>query len=195
MTTTNGDYDETRYSLISMEDMYIASKRTVADLYPSDWVYEDFPDVAEFMDKYRKSNYPEPAEDASEEEWKAYMSTEIVWDSMGDGIADWYKEYKGWNKKQFCANLIDEETGYTYIEDFLAFMAGDQPLATDDTPATVENFKVNNLGILEHRLQDDLRNRIRNRAGRLYKQRGSAIRQLDRLLSHVSRYNLGRSRA
>lgn len=146
VTTTNGDYDETRYSLISMEDMYIASKRTVADLYPSDWVYEDFPDVAEFMDKYRKSNYPEPAEDASEEEWKAYMSTEIVWDSMGDGIADWYKEYKGWNKKQFCANLIDEETGYTYIEDFLAFMAGDQPLATDDTPATVENFKVNNLG-------------------------------------------------
>lgn len=133
--TTNPDYDQTRYTLVGTDDEYIATERTVADLYPADWVKEDFPEIAEFMDKYRKKHY------AGKDD-----SYKITWDGMGDGIPNWYKEYRGWSQSQYLASAVDEETGYTYLEEYLQFMADDQPLDADDTPATIENFKYNKLG-------------------------------------------------
>lgn len=133
--TTDPNYDQTRYSLVGIDTEYIATERTVADLYPADWVKEDFPEIAEFMDNYRKKNYAGKSDDYK-----------ISWDGMGDGIPNWYKAYRGWSQSKYLSSEVNPETGYTYLEEYLQFMADDQPLDTDDTPATIENFKVNNLG-------------------------------------------------
>ena len=133
--TTDPNYDQTRYSLVGIDTEYIATERTVADLYPADWVKEDFPEIAEFMDNYRKKNYAGKSDDYK-----------ISWDGMGDGIPNWYKAYRGWSQSKYLSSEVNPETGYTYLEEYLQFMADDQPLDTDNTPATIENFKVNNLG-------------------------------------------------
>ena len=135
VTTTDPDYDQTRYSLVGIDTSYIATERTVADLYPADWVKEDYPEIAEFMDNYRKKNYAGKPD-----------NYKITWDGMGDGIPNWYKEYRGWSRSQYLSSEVDPETGYTYLEEYLQFMADDQPLDADDTPASIESFKVNNLG-------------------------------------------------
>ena len=117
---------------------YIPVYRTVADLYPDSYYdnfRNDYPGEAAAMENYRLRNYANKA--------KNYQ---IVWDSMGDGIPDWYKEYKGWPTNQALNKTVDPETGYTYLELYLAFAAGDKELATDDTPASIENFRYNKLG-------------------------------------------------
>lgn len=133
--TTDPNYDQTRYSLVGIDSEYIATERTVADLYPADWVKEDFPEIAEFMDKYRRNHYAGKAD-----------SYKISWDGMGDGIPNWYKEYRGWSQSRYLASAVDPDTGYTYLEEYLQFMADDQPLDTDDTPASIEAFNYNKLG-------------------------------------------------
>lgn len=135
VTTTDPDYDQTRYTLMTADEEYIAVERTVSDLYPADWVKNNHPEIAEFMDNYRKTYYAGKAD-----------SYKIAWDGMGDGIPNWYKQYRGWSTSRYLANEVNDETGYTYLEEFLQFMADDQPLDADDTPASIENFKVNNLG-------------------------------------------------
>ena len=52
---------------------YLEVKRTVADLYPADWVKNDFPEIADFMDSYREKNYAGRPD-----------SYKIAWDGMGD---------------------------------------------------------------------------------------------------------------
>lgn len=135
ITTLDPDYDQTRYSLISANDEYIAVDRTVADLYPADWVKKNHPEIAETMDNYRETYYAGKAD-----------SYKIAWDGMGDGIPNWYKQYKNWSTARYLANEVNKETGYTYLEEFLQFMADDQPLDTDDTPVSIKNFKSNKLG-------------------------------------------------
>ena len=61
-------------------------------------------------------------------------------------IPNWYKEYRGWSTSKYLSSEVNPETGYTYLEEYVQFMADDQPLEVDDTPASIENFKVNNLG-------------------------------------------------
>lgn len=73
-------------------------------------------------------------------------SYKIAWDGMGDGIPNWYKEYRGWSTSKYLATEINPESGYTYLEEYMSFMADDQPLEADNTPASIENFKVNKLG-------------------------------------------------
>lgn len=69
-----------------------------------------------------------------------------IYTVMGDGIPDWYKEYRGWSKNKYLASEINKSTGYTYLEEYLQFMAGDEYTDADSTPATIENFRVNKLG-------------------------------------------------
>lgn len=133
--TTDSNYDQTRYTLMNENTEYVATERTVADLYPAEWVKRDFPEIAEYMDKYRESHYAGRAD-----------SYKIAWDGMGDGIPNWYKEYRGWSTSKYLSSEVNPETGYTYLEEYVQFMADDQPLEVDDTPASIENFKVNNLG-------------------------------------------------
>lgn len=137
-TTTNGDYDQTRYELVGQSYEYPATVRTVADLYPADWMKNDdyFKDAADAMENYRKQHYA-----------KRNTYDKIIWDSMGDGIPNWYKEYRGWSTSKYIANDIDPETGYTYLELYLQFMAGDKPANIDMTPASIENFKVIQSGL------------------------------------------------
>lgn len=144
VTTTDPNYDTTRYSLISEDEGYIPVERTVADLIPPDWMYEQDPAAAEFMNKYRNENYPKNLE--TNETETEYTSRKITWDGMGDGIPNWYKEYRGWETDLYLANEVDDVTGYTYLEEYLQFMAGDKPNEADNTPASIENFKCNNLG-------------------------------------------------
>lgn len=101
---------------------YVATERTVADLYPAEWVKRDFPEIAEYMDKYRESHYAGRAD-----------SYKIAWDGMGDGIPNWYKEYRGWSTSKYLSSEVNPETGYTYLEEYVQFMADDQPLEVDDT--------------------------------------------------------------
>ena len=135
VTTTDANYDPEKFELQSEQEGYIATTRTVADLYPASYVKKQFPEIAAFMDDYRNRKYAGKAD-----------STPITWDGMNDGIPDWYKEYRGWDTRQVLNKMINQETGYTYLEEYLAFAAGDETLAADDTPAKVENFKVNKLG-------------------------------------------------
>lgn len=135
VTTTDANYDQTRYSLMGESKEYLEVKRTVADLYPADWVKNDFPEIADFMDSYREKNYAGRPD-----------SYKIAWDGMGDGIPNWYKEYRGWSTSKYLATEINPESGYTYLEEYMSFMADDQPLEADNTPASIENFKVNKLG-------------------------------------------------
>lgn len=141
--TTDPNYDQTRYTLVSEDQEYVATERTVSDLVPSDWVYEDFPEIADFMNQYREENYPGMT---NPDDPRYNPSYKIAWDGMGDGIPNWYKEYRGWSTNKHLASVVNADTGYTYLEEYLQFMADDQPLAVDDTPASIENFKVNNLG-------------------------------------------------
>lgn len=142
-TTTDPNYDQTRYTLISQEQQYIPTYRTVSDLVPADWVREGYPEIADFMDSYREAHYPGMTD---ENDPRYNPSYQIAWDGMGDGIPNWYKEYRGWNTSQHLASTVNPDTGYTYLEEYIQFMADDQPLNVDNTPASIENFKVNNLG-------------------------------------------------
>lgn len=135
ITSTDSNYDQNQYELISISQKYIEVSHTVADLYPADWIIQDFPNIADFMNHYRQSNYAD--NDTSEK---------IIWDSMGDGIPDWYKEYKGWSTSESIGGQINSETGYTYLEEYLAFLAGDEPLESETIPATAQNFKSKNIG-------------------------------------------------
>lgn len=144
VSTSDPNYDTTRYSLISVDEGYIPVKRTVADLIPPDWMYEQEPAAAEFMNSYRNKKYPNNYADGELE--TEYTSRQIFWDGMGDGIPNWYKEYRGWRTDIYLANAVDDATGYTYLEEYLQFMAGDKPNEADNAPARVENFKYNNLG-------------------------------------------------
>lgn len=133
--STDPDYDQTRYELVNIDTEYVAVERTVADLYPADWVKENHPEIADFMDSYRKKHYS-----GKEDSFK------ITWDGMGDGIPNWYKEYRGWSTSRYLSSEVNPDTGYTYLDEYLQFMADDKPLNVDNTPASIENFKVNNLG-------------------------------------------------
>ena len=111
---------------------YIAVGRTVADLYPEEWMLNDYPEAAAAMEKYRTDNYDGQAD-----------STPIIWDTAGDGIPDWYKLYRGLEINTDYSKIVDNETGYTYLEEYLAFMAGDNE--TELPPVSIENFKSNNI--------------------------------------------------
>lgn len=130
--TTDPNYDTDKYSLVYSSMKYTEVGRTVADLYPDEWMQKDFPEVASAMDKYRTDNYAGQADSAS-----------IVWDSAEDGIPDWYKVYKNLDIQTDYSRAINSETGYTYLEEYLSLMAGDKETAF--TPVSIENFKVNNI--------------------------------------------------
>lgn len=169
--TTNPDYDQTRYELVNVNTEYVATERTVSDLFPTDWMVErdarnaDVPgykSVVDFLNAYRNEHYPYTSQyknfdaycdakiDGKLAEFDdydtAYTSRRVTWDGMGDGIPNWYKEYRGWSTSKYLSSAVNPETGYTYLEEYLQFMADDKPLNVDDTPASIENFKVNNLG-------------------------------------------------
>lgn len=144
--TTDSNFDITRYSLISQDESYIAVNRTVADLYPPEWMYEQAPEAAEAMNNYRNRYYPYRGNIDEAENDTGYTSKTIAWDGMGDGIPNWYKEYRGWSRNRYLSSEVNQETGYTYLEEYLQFMAGDEPNEADNMPASIENFKSNNLG-------------------------------------------------
>lgn len=136
--SNDGVISESDPGIKGYDESYVTVYRTVADLYPESYgknFKNDYPAEAAAMENYRNQNY------AGRE--KSYR---IVWDTMNDGIPDWYKICKGWDTKQALNRKVDPETGYTYLELYLAFMAGDKELATDDTPASIENFKYSKLG-------------------------------------------------
>lgn len=141
--TTDPNYDQTRYSLDGVSKDYIEVQHTVADLEPPSWMYEsdgttikpEYEAAAAAMDSFRKTHYSGKA-----------TTYKIPWDGMGDGIPNWFKQYKGWSTSQYLASAVDEETGYTYLELYLQFMAGDEPLDAEDDPASIENFNANNIG-------------------------------------------------
>lgn len=112
---------------------YAAVSRTVADLYPDEWMQSDFPEAAAAIDKYRTDNYSGKSD-----------SDVITWDTAGDGIPDWYKAYRNLNIQTDCSKLVNPNTGYTYLEEYLSLMAGDKE-ANTYAFSTVENFKVNNI--------------------------------------------------
>ncbi len=166
-TTSNPDtIDETKYVPMGAQTAYQEVKRTVADLIPAQWVYdrdarhageEGYKPVAPFMLKYMTEKYPYLESYENYNEFKVaqasgnlkdfefvneYTARQIPWDGMGDGIPNWYKEYKGWDVTQYLASAVDPETGYTYLEDYINFMADDEPVNVDMTPAVAENFKV-----------------------------------------------------
>lgn len=141
--TSDESYDSEKYTLVSTTTEYLPTERTVSDLVPSDWVYEDFPEIAEFMNSYREANYPGMTDSADSRYNPSYK---ITWDTMKDGIPDWYKEYRGLDKDKYLGDTANPETGYTYLEEYIQFMAGDKPLAAENTGASIENFKVNNIG-------------------------------------------------
>lgn len=171
ITSTDTDFDGTRFTLISVDKEYVAVERTVADLFPSDWMIErdarhadeeGYRSVSEFLNEYRNAHYPYTAKYENYDEYyeayitgnldsfddydQAYTSTSITWDTMGDGIPNWYKEYRGWSTTEYIANVINPETGYTYVEEYINFMADDEPLELDSADVYAENFKVNNIG-------------------------------------------------
>lgn len=111
---------------------YIAVGRTAADLYPEKWILNDYPEAAAAMERYRTDNYGGQAD-----------STPIIWDTAGDGIPDWYKQYRGLEINTDYSKTVNNETGYTYLEEYLAFMAGDKE--TELPPVSIENFKANNI--------------------------------------------------
>ncbi len=167
--TTTTDYDsidQTKYEIMSVEPKYIEVKRTVADLIPAQWVYdrdarhadeEGYKPVAPFMINYMLNKYPYLDSYSNYEEFQIakangtlsefdfdhnYTNQEITWDGMGDGIPNWYKEYRGWSTTQYVASNTDPETGYTYLEEYINFMADDEPINIDQSPAKAENFKI-----------------------------------------------------
>ncbi len=167
VTTNNYDeIDETRYTIIGVEPKYRAVNRTIADLIPAQWVYdrdarhadeEGYVPVAPFMLNYMTTKYPYLKSYSNYTEYQAakasgtlkdfdfdqaYTSTRISWDGMGDGIPNWYKEYRGWDTTEYLASAVDPESGYTYLEEYINFMADDEPIQVDTTPTTAENFKV-----------------------------------------------------
>ena len=144
--TSDPNYDPIRYSLINQDEGYIAVNRTVADLFPADWMYEQAPEAAEAMNSYRNRNYPYSGNSNEAGKDTKYTSKKIAWDGMGDGIPNWYKEYRGWSKNRYMSSEVNSDTGYTYLEEYLQFMAGDEPNESDSMPASIENFKYNNLG-------------------------------------------------
>ena len=166
-TTTNPDtIDETKYEVKSVEPVYTAVKRTVADLIPAQWVYdrdarhageEDYKPVAPFMLNYMLNKYPYLTSYNNYNEFQEarvsgnlkdfefaqeYTVRQIPWDGMGDGIPNWYKEYRGWDTTEYLATKINPDTGYTYLEEYINFMADDEPVDIDMTPAIAENFKI-----------------------------------------------------
>ena len=121
--------------ILTEDDVYVESRRTVAELYPTQDMYNKYPEIAAYMDYYRQKNYS-GVEDTKE----------ISWDSMGDGIPDWFKEAKGWDTKKALNKVVDPETGYTYLEIYLSFAAGDEEADIDTSLTKAENFKTNNIG-------------------------------------------------
>lgn len=134
VNTTNAEYDESAYTLESSRLAYVPVQRTVADLYPDDVLRQSSPEAAEFMDSYRALNYTGASD-----------SDEISWDSMGDGIPDWYKEYRGLGTSEDLSKTVNPDTGYTYLEEYLWFMAGDKQSELS-RELLIENFKVNKIG-------------------------------------------------
>ncbi len=166
-TTTNPDtIDETKYEIKSVEPVYQAVKRTVADLIPAEWIYErdarhadeeGYKPVAPFMLNYMLTKYPYLTSYDNYSDFQAakaegtlrdfefapeYTTRQIPWDGMGDGIPNWYKEYRGWDTTDYLATKVNPDTGYTYLEEYINFMADDEPTNIDMTPAVAENFKI-----------------------------------------------------
>lgn len=170
VTTNNSDYDQTKYDYLKAYKAYVAVERTVSDLFPTKWMEErdkrhageeGYKSVVDFMNNYREKHYPYTSAYDNYDEYRAarangtldtfdydvaYTSRKISWDGMGDGIPNWYKEYRGWSRLKYLADEVNPETGYTYLEEYLQFMADDEPSKTEDDPAVVENFKTNNIG-------------------------------------------------
>ncbi len=165
--TTNPDtIDETKYEIKGVEPVYQEVKRTVADLIPAQWVYdrdarhadeEGYKPVAPFMLNYMLNKYPYLTSYNNYSEFQQakasgnlkdfefvqdYTVRQIPWDGMGDGIPNWYKEYRGWDTTEYLATKINPDTGYTYLEEYINFMADDEPAKIDMTPAVAENFKI-----------------------------------------------------